>query len=199
MPGAAAIGLGLSDPQAQSQAIFRGVLDAMSAPGRVVTLPDAFDSPEPLMPATTAVLLTLADFHTPVWLDGGAANDAVNGYLRFHCGCPMVAQPTDAAFAVISDASAIPDPDQFGLGSDEYPDRSTTVLIQLDSLGQDAGLRLSGPGIDGATDLSVTGLAADWLGKRQQLAPLFPLGLDLILISETAVAALPRSTIIEIQ
>jgi len=198
MPGTTAIGLGFSDPPAQSQTIFRGVLEAMSAPGRIVTVADALDSPAPLMPATTALLLTLADFHTPVWLDANAANETVAGYLRFHCGCPIVEQPTDAAFAVVSDAATIPEPEHFSLGSDEYPDRSTTVLIQLEGLDQGVGLRLSGPGIDGSTDLDLVGLTADWLGKRQQLAPLFPLGLDLILISQTAAAALPRSTNIEI-
>ena len=195
----ATIGPGFSDPPTQTQAIFRGVLAAMSAPGQLVALSPAIEAPAPLMAPTAALLLTLADFQTPVWLDAGAANDAVAGYLRFHSGCPITAQPSAAAFAVVSDAATILDPEQFGLGSDDYPDRSTTLFIQLESLGAGVGLRLSGPGIDGTTDLAVAGLSVDWLGKRQDLASLFPAGLDMILISETAVAALPRSTNIEIR
>ena len=63
---------GLSDPVLDSKRIFRGVLDAMAHPGRVVPLPPPPDPPAPLVPAAAAVALTLLDYETPLWLDPAA-------------------------------------------------------------------------------------------------------------------------------
>jgi hypothetical protein len=96
---------GFADPVHDAQAAFRSVLDAMSTPGRIVTLAAPPAVPAPLMPATVALCLTLIDYETPLWLDGPAR--AADGFLRFHCGCPIVAAPADARFAVVADAAAM--------------------------------------------------------------------------------------------
>jgi len=70
---------GFSDTTLDSQRAFRAALDALSRPGRIVTMPDLLPdgAPVPLMPATAALALALFDYETPVWLDEAADTPAV--------------------------------------------------------------------------------------------------------------------------
>ena len=43
--------------------------------------------------------------------------------------------------------------DRFALGTSEYPDRSTTLVLQVDRFGGGEGLSLAGPGIAHAQDV----------------------------------------------
>ncbi|HKD29941.1 MAG TPA: phosphonate C-P lyase system protein PhnH, partial [Xanthobacteraceae bacterium] len=56
-----------------------------------------------------------------------------------------------------------------------------------------AGLRLSGPGIRGSCALSAAPLPADFAARMRTNRALFPCGVDIILASDTMLAALPRS------
>ena len=83
----------------------------------------------------------------------------------------------------------------FPVGSAEYPDRSTTLITETNLLGREGSnaCRLTGPGIQNFYTLCLPDPAL-----MQANAALFPLGLDFILTSESSVAALPRSTRIEV-
>lgn len=182
---------GFGDPVHDAQATFRAVLDAMSHPGRPVELPVRVAAPAPLGEAATAVVLTLCDAETPLWLDPILAASA--DYLRFHCG--MTLSPPDTAdFALIGDAQAMPSLDTFALGSDEYPDRSTTLIVEVERLRTGPGLSLSGPGIVGTALLDAAGLPKQFWAERHLLGELFPRGLDVILTCGSRLAALPRTT-----
>ena len=185
---------GLADPVLDAQRIFRGVLDAVAHPGRIVTLPPPPDPPAPLLPATAAIALTLLDYETPVWLDPSAGTGEVLDYLRFHCGAPVVALPRSASFAVVADAEDLPSLDDFDLGTDEFPDRSTTVIVQVAALRAGAGRRLTGPGIDGEARLEVQGIS-EWLwAMLRENHSLFPRGVDLLLAADIRIVGLPRTT-----
>ncbi|PKU26399.1 phosphonate C-P lyase system protein PhnH [Telmatospirillum siberiense] len=188
---------GLSDPVLDQQSVFRAVLYAVSHPGSIVALPVRLTPPAPLDPSTAAVALTLADYETPLWLDAAAQSSRVSGYFRFHCGCPLTARPEEAAFAVVADASAMPPLGLFHTGSDEYPDRSTTLIIQLPSLDNGEAWTLRGPGIEKSTVFAPAGLPGDfrtWIADNRVL---FPRGVDLIFTCGASLAALPRSTRLE--
>jgi len=90
-------------------------------------------------------------------------------------------------------AAAMPPFETFSLGSLEYPDRSTTLVIQVASFDQDNELVLSGPGIAGTIGFSARPLPGDFRARLIGNRALFPRGVDLIVLSEDAVAALPRS------
>lgn len=188
---------GFADPVFDSQRVFRGVLDAMSEPGRVITLGASPLAPGPLHPATVAIALALIDFETPVWLDAAAATTEVMAHLRFHCGCPIVDGPARARFAIIADAAAMPELGAFDGGTDEYPDRSATLIVQADRLKAGTGHRLTGPGIATEARLDAQGLPERlWEALRANHGR-FPRGVDMLLTAGASLAALPRTTWVE--
>lgn len=186
---------GFADPVLQSQAVFRKVLDAFARPGTVVEIPNVVQPPAPLHMAAAAFIAALADEGTPVHVDAAiaAAEEAV-GWIRFHTDAPIVAEPRAASFAIVADANAMPPLEGFALGSAEYPDRSTTVIIQVGRVSRETGLRLEGPGIDGSAELDAFPLPTGFVDRMEDNRALYPRGVDIVLASPSAIAALPRST-----
>ena len=182
---------GFADPVADAQSAFRAVLEAMARPGRVQRLPRPPAPPAPLSPAAGAVLLALADAETPLWLDAGAQ---AAEWAVFHAGCPLVEDPGAATFALATGTPpALSSLDQ---GTDEEPQRAATLILQVASLEEGRGWRLSGPGIEHEHRLQVEGAPAGFLAAWAASRARFPLGVDVILCAGERVAALPRSTTI---
>jgi alpha-D-ribose 1-methylphosphonate 5-triphosphate synthase subunit PhnH len=188
---------GLVDPVLDSQRIFRGVLDAMSSPGWVVTLAPKEPPLPPLNSASLAICLALVDLETPMWLDAAARTAEVMAHLRFHCGCRIVDEPAQARFALVVDAMEMPALDRFDAGTDEYPDRSATMIVQTRTLTAGAGRRLAGPGIESEAWLEAGGLAVGFWQDFRANRERFPCGVDVLLTSGGSVAALPRTTRVE--
>lgn len=188
---------GFADPVMDAQRVFRAVLEATARPGTIVDCPVAPPAPPPLDPATFAVALALLDFETPLWLDQAAASDATQRTLRFHCGCPLVAETERAAFAIVAAPRTMPPLSAFHAGSDELPDRSTTLIIQVASLTGGEAFSLAGPGIRDSAQLAATGFPPDFGRWVRDNHDLFPRGVDLIFTCGALLAALPRSTRLE--
>jgi alpha-D-ribose 1-methylphosphonate 5-triphosphate synthase subunit PhnH len=182
---------GFTDPVLDAQAAFRAVLDAMSRPGRVQQVGAGLRPPAPLVPASAAVLLSLADAATPVWHDAGADADA---WLRFHAGAPIVAKPGDATFLLASGTP--PALATLDAGTEEEPERGATLLIQVAAIEEGAGLRLTGPGIEHEHRLLVRGLPDGFVAAWAANRAIFPRGVDVILCAGDRLAALPRSVAI---
>lgn len=194
MSAMSALAPGLSDPVHDAQEVFRAALEALARPGRVHRLSEQLPAAPGLGQAATALLLTLADFETPLWLDDSAA--AASDYLRFHCGSPL-SGPGEAAFAVVGEAARVPALLRLALGSDDYPDRSTTLIIEVGGLAQAGPLRLSGPGIEAIHPLAVEGLPAAFWTEREALRELFPRGIDCLLTCGPLLCGLSRTTRVE--
>ncbi|HEY1540883.1 MAG TPA: phosphonate C-P lyase system protein PhnH [Xanthobacteraceae bacterium] len=185
---------GFAEPVLAAQSTFRAVLDAMARPGSVPQINAALSPPSPLSRGAAAIALTLADHDTPVWLGAAlAAHDDVAAWLRFHCGCEFVTEPARAAFAFAGKPADVPDFAAFNLGTADYPDRSTTLVLQVRTLAAGAGLTLTGPGIRGHSRLLAEPLPHDMTARLAQNHALFPRGVDLLLATDDAVAAIPRS------
>lgn len=185
------------DPVHDAQASFRCVLKAMAEPGVIQPLPVRVEAPFPLMPATAAMLLTLADFETPVWLPEAANTPETQAWLRFHCGCPLVAKEDAAQFAVLLEPSKGLHVERYAQGSMEYPDRSTTLLVQVPSLDKGPARVLSGPGIKSTRMTHIAGLPHDFDVVWKQNHAVFPLGVDIVLCCDNAIVGLPRTTNIQ--
>src|SRR5258708_1327629 len=183
-----------ADPVRGSQAVFRSVMEAMARPGTIVATGGLAQAPQPLGLAAAAVALTLIDYETPGCLDPALAQSSeVAAWLRFHTGAPLTDDPGRAAFGFIADPPRMPPFQAFSQGSMEYPDRAATLVLQVERLSDDGGMRLSGPGIKGSRTLSAFPLPADLVARTCANRALFPRGVDIILAAGTMLAALPRS------
>jgi alpha-D-ribose 1-methylphosphonate 5-triphosphate synthase subunit PhnH len=186
---------GFSDPGHDAQRLFRAVLDAFAHPGRIMSLPDPPAGPGTISPATAAYLLTLVDRDTPLWLAPEFERPAVRDFVRFHTGAPIVARRDEAVFAVLAhDTASL---DGFAIGTDPYPDRSATLVIEVPVLGAGAARRWRGPGIDGQAVVAVGGLGADFWQAWADNHALFPCGVDVVFAAGSQLLALPRSIAVE--
>jgi alpha-D-ribose 1-methylphosphonate 5-triphosphate synthase subunit PhnH len=126
---------GFADPVFDAQSVFRAVMDAMARPGSVMPVRLLAAPPAPLSATAAAAALTLCDHDTPLWLDPSlAGSDAVRSWLAFHTGAPLVDAAGEAAFALVADPVELSSLAEFAQGTQEYPDRSTTVILQVDSV-----------------------------------------------------------------
>lgn len=196
MLGLADLAPGFVDATLESQAVFRRSLTALSRPGTLQQCGEVPTPPAGVQPAANALLLALLDQDCRLWLSPSLTG-AVAGYLRFHTGCVLVGKPRQADFALVAAPAELPPLRGFEHGSEEYPDRSATLIVQVAALSEAGPWRLSGPGIRGEAGLQVAGLGADFLAQWQHNMKSFPRGVDLFLVSGTLLCGLPRTTRIE--
>jgi len=186
---------GFADKVLSAQSTFRSVMDAMARPGSVQRVVATSGAPAPMMRGTAAIALTLFDHDTPVWLDPAMSGTSdVTKWLKFHTGAPVIADSSICSFALVGEAVALPPLDRFAFGSNEYPDRSTTLILQVESLTEGSPFELRGPGIDGTAVLRATFQPADLFDRLAINAALFPRGIDVVLVADDAVVAIPRTT-----
>ena len=186
---------GFVDKVLSAQSTFRSVMDAMARPGSVQRIVPMAGAPATMMRGTAAIALTLFDHDTPLWLDARMSESSdVTKWLKFHTGAPVVQDSSIAAFALISDGALLPVLERFALGTNEYPDRSTTLIVQVDSLDAGRGFDLCGPGIDGVATLQASIKPFDLFERLRVNEALFPRGIDVVLVADDFVVAIPRTT-----
>ena len=166
-----------ADPVRESQAVFREVMECVARPGRI----------------------TRFDRAPQVWLDPALADSEAEAWLRFHCGCPLTVKAEDAAFAIVTDMVKAPNLAAFNQGDAKYPDRSTTVILQIASLEGGPVVTLSGPGIRTTTDISPQGLPQDFWTQIETNQAQFQFGVDVLLVAGDQLLALPRTTTAQIK
>ncbi|MES9971823.1 MAG: phosphonate C-P lyase system protein PhnH [Candidatus Thiodiazotropha sp.] len=173
-------------PSVQQQN-YRALLEAISRPGMVKPLHTTQGGQ-----AATAILATLldaevslADMHDLLDASDWPMLQASSGVL----------EEADYVFCDGSRCQAF----QPKLGSLPSPEQSATLIIKVDSVKRGGlRLRLSGPGVNGNTHCAITGLDPDWLSQRENWVAAFPLGVDLFLVDDSDVVALPRTTKVEV-
>jgi len=193
MTSVAELPAGFADKVLSAQSVFRSVMDAMARPGSVQRIQPATGAPDTMMRGAAAIALTLFDHDTPVWLDGRMSATA-DVWLKFHTSAPVVADSSIASFALIGDPQSLPALDRFAFGSNEYPDRSTTLILQVESLTDGPLVELQGPGIDGSAALRASIQPRDLFERLAINAALFPRGIDVVLVHDDSIVAIPRTT-----
>jgi len=184
---------GFADRPVQGAVAFRAALDTLARPGRFGRLAGAAP-PQGLSPAAGALLLTLADAETPLWLPARLRGGPVADWLRFHTNAPEASRGA-AMFGVGRWEELVPLAD-WAPGDPAYPDRSATLLVEVPALEGGTPLALSGPGIAHRAELALV-LPDGAVEALRRNAARFPLGLDFFFTAGDRVAGLPRSTRIE--
>lgn len=164
----------------RQQTVFRQLLRAFSFPGRIETMTEG--------DALTQTLATLVDREATLADPQNLLNDLTRQRLQARMTGPERAQ------FIVAEGSLSPifEP---SLGTLESPELGATILLKVASLGKGACWQLTGPGIATTQTLSIAGLDPAWLVRRQVWNEGFPLGVDLILMDETHIVALPRTTL----
>lgn len=197
---AASIDGGFSSSVLDAQAAFHAVMHAMAEPGTIHPLDGRATPPAPLNATAAAVALTLCDHETPVWLDPGLASaEGVSVWLSFHSGAPIIADPGEARFLIVASSDRLPMLAALAQGSQDYPDRSATIILQVATLdGGARRLELRGPGVDGVARISPDALPLQIESQWRENNVRFPRGVDLVLAAPSAIACIPRTTRIKI-
>lgn len=185
---------GFADPVFDAQSAFRTLMDAMARPASIHRVKPAVTPPAMLNAAAGAIACALIDADTPFWLDARLAeSSALREWLVFHTGGRETTKPAGALFALVGEPRFMPALEAFAQGTQDYPDRSTTVILQLPSLEGGQPLTFAGPGIKDRATLAAKGLPADFAAQWQANRARFPRGVDLILTAGDRIACLPRS------
>ncbi|MHC1548619.1 phosphonate C-P lyase system protein PhnH [Phyllobacterium sp. K27] len=186
---------GFTDTVLNSQEIFRALMDAMANSGRVLSVSDLALAPSPLSPVAASIAATLFDHDATVWCDKPvkASQDAI-GWLKFHTGLELTNDPSHADFALVSDIATMPSFDAFAKGTSEYPDRSTTIILQVAGFDGPQKLTLEGPGIKDTQVFAPSEIPKMFMEQWTANRGAFPRGIDLIFAGNGALAALPRTT-----
>ncbi len=182
---AATLAGGFSDAPIDAARAFRAAMNAMARPGQIVEIPGA-SPPEPLSKAAGALILTLCDSETVIHLAGAHDTPAIRAWIAFHTGAPVGS--AEAADFAVGTWDALAPVTRFRIGTPDYPDRSATLMVEVDTL-EAAGTALSGPGIKDVAHLHLPDPAV-----FDRNSALYPLGWDAYLTRGAQAAGLPRST-----
>jgi alpha-D-ribose 1-methylphosphonate 5-triphosphate synthase subunit PhnH len=197
----ATLGLGFGDEARGSQRVFRAALAALSRPGLIIAVEHNAQVPVGAHSASAALMLALLDSDCTFWLSPMLVQSGAAAWLRFHTGCQLVAEPEQAHFVWVAAGDAMPTLAHLRPGTDEYPDQSATVVLDVHSFDVAGGAdvwALTGPGIAGETALAVDGLAPDFTHQWSDNYACFPRGVDVYLAAATNLVGLPRSTRIHV-
>jgi alpha-D-ribose 1-methylphosphonate 5-triphosphate synthase subunit PhnH len=177
--------LGL-DPVHDTRRTFDGLLEAMSRPGTVQSVPD---------PADHAVVATLVDHEVTVATDDDYLEDTLSGQGRLEHAPPAKADVVHAPHQAGWDVR------ECKRGTLIEPSEGATVIYRVESLTADGddgtSVTLSGPGVDGTRRLSMS-LPESELSALTTAQADYPRGIDAVFAAADRVAAVPRSVTMEV-
>jgi alpha-D-ribose 1-methylphosphonate 5-triphosphate synthase subunit PhnH len=199
------VGAGFQDIALGSQSIFRAALEALSYPGRQVAVNASFDTPTAANRSSSGLLLALLEPGSRLWLSPSLIGTDAAAWIVFHTNCEITQRSSDAEFAWIKHWQELPKFSSLCLGTDEYPDHSTTCVIDVmpshDNVPPSL-FTLTGPGIKTATTIELQFTTLNernaFIQERTLNHSLFPRGVDLFLATTHGLIGLPRTTSIEL-
>jgi alpha-D-ribose 1-methylphosphonate 5-triphosphate synthase subunit PhnH len=171
--------------EALTRETFLALMQSLSYPGRIHTLPNGVT---PFL----AVAETLLDLETSFFTPDDTLHDAL---LRTGARALSIDKAAYHFYPVLS----VLTPDHLqaaSVGTMLYPDTGATVIIAC-RLDVGTRLRLTGPGIDGETHVSID--VPIWFFEQRAASLRYPLGWDVFLVDGERVLGLPRTTLVEVE
>lgn len=191
---------GFSDSTAQSQVVFRCALDALARPGTPVGIPAAsLVSPSAVTCAASAsLLLALLDQDCTLWLSPTLANGPAATWLRFHTGCLIEVDSSQADFVWAASIAELPPLQRLKQGSAEYPDQSATCVVEVTAwrvaaVAEAGAVSLRGPGVRDVVNLAMDGMDARFVLQHHARQEHAPRGIDMFFCAGDTVLGFPRS------
>jgi alpha-D-ribose 1-methylphosphonate 5-triphosphate synthase subunit PhnH len=185
---------------ADSQQVFRAVLEALARPGTAMALPSG--PVRRLAPAMVPVF-ALADLGTGVCV---LENEIPRSPGEFQDWADAVATATSAPLwpaelaRLVAALRPVTDDEIRGFcrGTAAAPEDAALVSLAVaDVTGGDRRWRLSGPGIAGTATLAPRGLPDSFVAARAEAVGGYPAGIDVLLVTDDfRVVGLPRTTTI---
>jgi len=184
---------GFEQPVFQSQSVFKAMMDGMARPGTVQAIEGGAAPPAPMGAGAGAIALTLCDHDTLVYLCRALVEAGLPGWLAFQTGALVTDDRTEAQFAFFDKSTPLPPLSTFSGGTQEYPDRSTTIILEVPAFigGQD--FTLTGPGIQERAAINVAGLPGPFEDLWKENNGHYPRGVDLVLVANLEMICLPRT------
>jgi alpha-D-ribose 1-methylphosphonate 5-triphosphate synthase subunit PhnH len=185
---------------ADSQEVFRVVLEALARPGTAMTLPGG---PLEFLPPAIVPVFALADLGTGVCVlqvDGdhpAAGSQHWSDIVATATSAPR--WPAELARLVAAVRPVTGDEVRgFRRGSARAPEDAALVSLAVpDVEGGPRRWRLSGPGVAGAARLAPQGLPDGFVAARAEAVAAYPAGIDFLLATDDGrVVGLPRTTAI---
>ena len=186
---------GFADKVLSAQSTFRSVMDAMARPGSVQRIAAVAGAPAAMMRGTAAIALTLFDHDTPLWLDPLMSETSdvdkmaqISHRRAGHRGF------LDLQFCADRRRARASRPRSFCVRQQ----RISRPFDDADPAGRKPDARsrfeLRGPGIDGTAVLQAAIQPTDLFERLAINATLFPRGIDVVLVADDAIVAIPRTT-----
>ena len=187
-----------------SQATFRAMLDCLSRPGTIRTVPEQRYESAPLgfvhgsLPPEDPVRSPSLFFdrvsHFEAGLGSLSRDEPVDSFRRV----------AEADYVLFEGSTFDEDFSRLNRGTLEFPESSATAFLGVHRLLVEKQLparelRVTGPGVRGVTALSVTGLDARYLEERSRANQFYPLGIDVFLMdADGRIAGIPRTSTVEV-
>jgi alpha-D-ribose 1-methylphosphonate 5-triphosphate synthase subunit PhnH len=179
------------DPVHDTRACFRALVDAMSRPGIVAE--------SPTEPADHAVFATLVDHEVSCFTPDETLRTTLENEGRL-----TEADRPEACIVHAPDPAECPVGD-LTKGSLKEPSHGATVVYRVEDLAQEpetgqteTTLVISGPGVQGHRRLGIDGFAPTDAQALADAQSSYPRGVDAVLTTDRAIAALPRSVDLEV-
>ncbi|NHN34167.1 phosphonate C-P lyase system protein PhnH [Paenibacillus agricola] len=189
-----------------TQFIYRQLLDAFARPGQISSIAlnsTKLSSLSPLQAMVTCFAMTLFDGEVSISIEMEDKQE-LEAYVRQQTFSRI--GPASEADYVIAKGSMGEDQiydllSKLKNGTLIRPEDGATVFIHVDGMDANKGTEgncwtLTGPGIQDVGTLCVQGLPKAWIDERTKLNAEYPLGIDMVLFTESGqLTALPRTTI----
>lgn len=180
----------------KTQTVYRQLINVSSRPGHIETVEEELSNYTDFSKANLLTCVTLFDNEITYM----TTNEVMEKEVKVLTGARK-AHDLSTTDYIISKRSDLKEEffTQTKHGVLASPEKSVTILIDLDSLNEGQTYQLTGPGIKDTQTINID-LDPSWIELRNQACQEFPLGLDLILTDKNnQLMMIPRTTKVEVR